>query len=35
MLYDGLFSRRPHLGSFDETRHKIPRIAIPPTGRAS
>jgi hypothetical protein len=32
MLYDGLFSRSACLiyGSFDETRHKIPRIAIPP-----
>ena len=32
MLYDGLFSRPADLiyGSFDETRHKIPRIAIPP-----
>ena len=31
MLYDGLFSRPAGLiyGSFDETRHKIPRIAIP------
>jgi hypothetical protein len=32
MLYDGLFSRPAGLiyGSFDEARHKIPRIAIPP-----
>ena len=34
MLYDGLFSRPAGLsyGSFDETRHKVPRIAIPPEG---
>ena len=32
MLYDGLFSRPASLiyGSFDEQKHKIPRIAIPP-----
>ena len=32
MLYDGLFSRPAGLiyGSFDEARHKIPRVAIPP-----